>query len=73
MKTMNSEHTHDLMMFISDRKDTYPASYQQLSYLYSLADSNGLDAEALSTMAFGKDLADITKSEAELLIEQIKN
>lgn len=56
-----------------DRRDTYPASHQQLSYLYSLAERNGMDAEALSTMAFGKDIADLSKAEAELLIEHIKN
>lgn len=54
------------------KKDTLLASQQQLFYLYSLAENAGMDAEALSFMTFCKDLADLSKSEAESLIGLIK-
>ena len=48
------------------------ASPQLLSYVYSLALQYGVDAEALSSMHFSKDFADLSEVEADGLIEIIK-
>ena len=49
------------------------ASPQLLSYVYSLALQYGVDAEALSSMHFSKDFADLSEVEADGLIETIKS
>ena len=49
------------------------ASPQLLSYVYSLALQYGVDAEALSSMHFSKDFADLSEVEADGLIEIIKS
>ena len=49
------------------------ASPQMLSYVFSLAVQHGVDAEALSSMHFGKDFADLFESEAADLVEIIKS
>ena len=49
------------------------ASPQMLSYVFSLALQFGVDAEALSSMHFSKDLADLSETEADALIEIIKS
>ena len=51
----------------------HPASPQMLSYVFSLAIQHGVDAEALSSMHFSKDLADLSEIEAGALIETIKS
>ena len=51
----------------------HPASPQMLSYVFSLAIQHGVDAEALSSMHFSKDLADLSEIEAGALIEIIKS
>ena len=49
------------------------ASPKMLSYVFSLAVQNGVDAEALSSMHFSKDFADLSEIEAGALIEIIKS
>ena len=49
------------------------ASPKMLSYVFSLAVQFGVDAEALSSMHFSKDLADLSEIEAGALIEIIKS
>ena len=49
------------------------ASSQMLSYVFSLAEQYGVDAEALSSMHFSKDMADLSEIEAGALIEIIKS
>ena len=49
------------------------ASPKMLSYVFSLAVQHGVDAEALSSMHFSKDLADLSEIEAGALIEIIKS
>ena len=49
------------------------ASPKMLSYVFSLAVQYGFDAEALSSMHFSKDLADLSEIEAGALIETIKS
>ena len=51
----------------------HPASPQMLSYVFSLAIQFGVDAEALSSMHFSKDFADLSEVEADGLIETIKS
>ena len=51
----------------------HPASPQMLSYVFNLAEQYGVDAEALSSMHFGKDFADLSEVEADGLIETIKS
>ena len=49
------------------------ASPKMLSYVFSLAVQFGVDAEALSSMHFRKDFADLSEIEAGALIEIIKS
>ena len=49
------------------------ASPQMLSFVFSLAVQYGVDAEALSSMHFFKDFADLSEVEADGLIETIKS
>lgn len=49
------------------------ASPQMLSFVFSLAVQYGVDAEALSSMYFSKDFADLSDVEADGLIETIKS
>ena len=49
------------------------ASTKMLSYVFSLAVQHGVDAEALSSMHFSKDLADLSEIEAGALNEIIKS
>ena len=49
------------------------ASPKMLSYVFRLAVQYGVDAEALSSMHFSKDLADLSETEADALIEIIKS
>lgn len=49
------------------------ASPKMLSYVFSLAEQYGVDAEALSSMHFSKDFADLSDVEADGLIETIKS
>ena len=49
------------------------ASPKMLSYVFSLAEQYGVDAEALSSMHFSKDLAELSEIEAGALIEIIKS
>ena len=49
------------------------ASPKMLSYGFSLAVQFGVDAEALSSMHFRKDFADLSEVEADGLIEIIKS
>ena len=49
------------------------ASPQMLSFVFSLAVQYGVDAEALSSMHFSKDMADLSEIEAGALIEIIKS
>ena len=49
------------------------ASPQLLSYVYSLALQYGVDAEALSSMHFSKDFADLSEEDVGSLIEIIKS
>ena len=49
------------------------ASPKMLSYVFSLAVQYGVDAEALSSMHFRKDFADLSEVEADGLIEIIKS
>ena len=51
----------------------HKASPQLLSYVFSLAVQFGVDAEALSSMHFRKDFADLSEIEAGALIEIIKS
>ena len=51
----------------------HPASPQMLSYVFILAVQYGVDAEALSSMHFSKDFADLSEVEADGLIETIKS
>ena len=51
----------------------HKASPQMLSFVFSLAVQHGIDAEALSSMHFGKDFADLSEVEADGLIETIKS
>ena len=50
----------------------HKASPQMLSYVFSLAVQYGVDAEALSSMHFSKDFADLSEVEADGLMEIIK-
>ena len=59
-------------LLISPNKQ-HKASPQLLSYVFSLALQFGVDAEALSSMHFSKDLADLSEIEAGALIEIIKS
>ena len=49
------------------------ASHQMLSYVFNLAEQYSVDAEALSSMHFSKDFADLSEVEADGLIETIKS
>ena len=49
------------------------ASPKMLSYVFRLAVQYGVDAEALSSMHFSKDFADLSEVEADGLIEIIKS
>ena len=49
------------------------ASPKMLSYVFRLAVQYGVDAEALSSMHFSKDFADLSEIEAGALIEIIKS
>lgn len=49
------------------------ASPKMLSYVFSLAVQFGVDAEALSSMHFRKDFADLSEVEADGLIKTIKS
>ena len=49
------------------------ASHQMLSYVFNLAEQYSVDAEALSSMHFSKDMADLSEIEAGALIEIIKS
>ena len=51
----------------------HKASPQMLSYVFSLAVQFGVDAEALSSMHYSKDFADLSEVEADGLIETIKS
>ena len=51
----------------------HKASPQMLSFVFSLAVQYGVDAEALSSMHFFKDFADLSEVEADGLIETIKS
>ena len=51
----------------------HKASPQLLSYVFSLAVQFGVDAEALSSIHFSKDFADLSELEADGLIEIIKS
>ena len=51
----------------------HKASPKMLSFVFSLAVQYGVDAEALSSMHFGKDFADLSEVEADGLIEIIKS
>ena len=51
----------------------HKASPQMLSYVFNLAEQYGVDAEALSSMHFSKDFADLSEVEADGLIETIKS
>ena len=51
----------------------HTASPQMLSYVFSLAEQYSVDAEALSSMHFRKDFADLSEVEADGLIEIIKS
>ena len=49
------------------------ASPQMLSYVFNLAEQYSVDAEALSSMHFSKDLAGLPAVEAGALVETIKS
>ena len=49
----------------------YPASTKLLSYLWNVAEREGMDAEALAGIHCKKDMADLTEDEATALIELI--
>ena len=49
------------------------ASPKMLSYVFRLAVQYGVDAEALSSMHFSKDLAGLPAVEAGALVETIKS
>ena len=51
----------------------HKSSPQMLSFVFSLAVQYGVDAEALSSMHFSKDFADLSEVEADGLIEIIKS
>ena len=51
----------------------HKSSPQMLSFVFSLAVQYGVDAEALSSMYFSKDFADLSDVEADGLIEIIKS
>ena len=51
----------------------HKSSPQMLSFVFSLAVQYGVDAEALSSMHFSKDMADLSEIEAGALIEIIKS
>lgn len=46
----------------------YPASTRQLNYLCTLAERKGMDGEALASIHYRKDVADLTEDEAGTLI-----
>ena len=46
-----------------------PAFGKQLSYLFDLAERQGLDAEALCSIHFSKEFAEMTANEASQLID----
>ena len=58
---------------MSSLNKSHKASPQMLSYVFSLAVQHGVDAEALSSMHFSKDFADLSEVEADGLIEIIKS
>ena len=58
---------------MSSLNKPHKASPQLLSYVFSLAVQYGVDAEALSSMHFSKDMADLSEIEAGALIEIIKS
>ena len=58
---------------MSSLNKPHKASPQLLSYVFSLALQFGVDAEALSSMHFSKDFADLSEVEADGLIEIIKS
>lgn len=58
---------------MSSLNKPHKASPQRLSFVFSLAVQYGIDAEVLSSMHFGKDLADLSEIEADGLIETIKS
>ena len=51
----------------------HKASPQMVSYVFSLAVQYGVDAEALSSMHFSKDFADLSEVEADGPMEIIKS
>ena len=51
----------------------HKSSPQMLSFVFSIAVQYGVDAEALSSMHFSKDMADLSEIEAGALIEIIKS
>lgn len=48
-----------------------PASARQRDYLWNLAKGEGMDAEDLASIHYGKDMADLTEDEACALITSI--
>lgn len=52
-------------------RKTHPASPKQLDYLCDLAEKEGMDAEALASIGYNKDVADLTEDEAGALIAAI--
>ena len=58
---------------MSSLNKQHKASPKMLFFVFSLAVQYGVDAEALSSMHFGKDFADLSEVEADGLIEIIKS
>ena len=55
------------MYGFTPRSANQPASDKQLCYAYDLAERQGLDAEALCSIHFSKEFAEMTANEASQL------
>ena len=61
-----------IMYGFTPRSANQPASDKQLCYAYDLAERQGLDAEALCSIHFSKEFAEMTANEASQLIDLLR-
>ena len=61
-----------IMYGFTPRSANQPASDKQLCYAYDLAERQGLDAEALCSIHFSKEFAEMTANVASQLIDLLR-
>ena len=72
-KSFNYYDKFEVIMYdFTPRSANQPASDKQLCYAYDLAERKGLDAEALCSIHFSKEFAEMTANEASQLIDLLR-